>query len=597
MPARIVIASRSRFLGRAVQHRLEGSAVQTVAAQSTAELIDAVRAANADCVIIDAELVGGKWAECCRQIRAMYPDRAFGVIFLAERPTREFVREAVGAGATEVLVQQPQVVEMLLRKLRSLGFGAECTRSAPGAALTATPAGSPGAAAEASPVPSGPCDDGDPAEALAELSASGPLVSRQRLLDLIDGRAALRALSPVAQQVVALSDSATASVDDIARVINQDAAICVKILRLANSSAYAGGRRVDSVARAVARIGMVQARQTVLNLEIIDRFSGVRCGRIRSDWFWEHSIAVGLIASRLARRADLGAQAADALFTAGLLHDVGRMLLAEAIPKRYEVVIDTAERLGVPLEIVESKLLSTTHADVTSRVLRSWNLPREIVDPIASHHIGAGRSRRAPSRAREPGGILSLADRLAHALLIGSSGNDAIYPTREQLRAMDLEAGLIDDVCTSVPGETGDMRMVLAERAGAGDSARFDQSVRERIAAAGTLLSISGDPGFDPLERLVWRLNAGRTQAPGAAAVYIHGPSEPSRVAAELAERETGLGIGPLPTVVMGTADALPLAAGPFAGRSVRLLRCPTTLGRFVDAVAALAVPQPPPRP
>lgn len=273
------------------------------------------------------------------------------------------------------------------------------------------------------------------------------------------------------------------------------------------------------------------------------------------------------------------------------------MLLAEAIPKRYEAVIDAAERLGVPLEIVESKLLSATHADVTTRVLRSWNLPREIVDPIASHHVGAGPSRRAPSRGREPGGILSLADRLAHALLIGRSGNDAIYPTREQVHALDLEAGLIDEVCTSVPGETGDMRMVLAERAGAGDSAHFDQCVRERVAAAGTLLSISGDPGFDPLERLVWRLNAGRTQPPGAAAVYIHEPSEPGRVAAELAECEIGLGIGPLPAVVVGPAGALPSAAEAFAGRNVRMLPCPTTLGRFIDAVAALAVPQAPPRP
>ncbi|MFM9994164.1 MAG: HDOD domain-containing protein, partial [Phycisphaerales bacterium] len=356
---------------------------------------------------------------------------------------------------------------------------------------------------------------------------------------------------------------------------------------LANSTAYSGGSSVDSVHKAVSRIGLAQIRETVLNLEIVDRFAGLRCGRIRADWFWEHSIAVGLIASRLARRAGAGAEAGDAMFTAGLLHDIGRMLLTEVLADQYGAVLQAAERLELPLELVESRLLMVNHAELTDRVLRSWKFPPELINPIAFHHLTMGEARQTVPSMMESVAILGLANRMAHALLIGSSGNEVIYPTREHLRGLQVDPALADELCEQVPPETAEMRMVLMARGSEGVAESFEQQVQQRLRGAGPALSISGAPGLDPFDRLAARLWGRSPESPTAAVVYVHNPHEAEAAAAQLRAREAEIG-RLLPAVVVSPTGTVGLPPDAQGGRYVQLLACPTTIGRFARALRAV---------
>ena len=178
------------------------------------------------------------------------------------------------------------------------------------------------------------------------------------------------------------------------------------------------------------------------------------------------------------------------MFTAGLLHDVGRMLFAERLGDRYTEVIDTADKLGLPLETVESRLLLINHADLTDRLLRQWNFSPELINPIALHHLSVGNIRRMVPRMVEQVSTLALANRLAHALLLGSSGNDAVYPIEEFVQALNLSADVIREICRTVPDETLDLRIAMLSHSAAArdassclDTARAALGARRRLFA------------------------------------------------------------------------------------------------------------------
>jgi putative nucleotidyltransferase with HDIG domain len=245
-------------------------------------------------------------------------------------------------------------------------------------------------------------DPGDLEEAVQELKGLRPVMGRTELMERVLEGCELRAIKPAVQQVLSLTGSASASLEAISRAIRQDQALSLKVLQIANSPLYTRGERVETVQKAVSRIGVTQIRTTVLSLAVIDMLGGSGLvGRIHADWFWEHSIACGLISSRIARARGKRAEEADAMFTAGLLHDIGRLVLAERIPEEYGVVMEAAERLGLPLEMVESRLLMMNHAELSDRLLRQWNFSTALVNPIALHHLGIANIRSAAPRMSE----------------------------------------------------------------------------------------------------------------------------------------------------------------------------------------------------
>lgn len=231
--------------------------------------------------------------------------------------------------------------------------------------------------------------------------------------------------------------------------------MALKILRIANSSVYSRGDRVDTVHQALLRIGMQSIRQVVLNIGVVERFSSPAFkDHLATSQFWEHSITCGIIAAEIAHAQD--AKEADSAFTSGLLHDLGRVVLAEALGDQCIQVIETARRLEAPLELVETRMLLLNHADVMDRLLSAWKFPKHMVDPITFHHASAG-SVRSAAPARVPEILrLGLANRLAHAMLLGNSGNETIYPTEEYCRALNISAALdraaVRVRCVAVPG-------------------------------------------------------------------------------------------------------------------------------------------------
>jgi len=156
----------------------------------------------------------------------------------------------------------------------------------------------------------------------ADLEAMRPLVTKSDLLDRIAGMGELKGFSPTVSQIMSLVSSPRCSVEQVAKAVGQDHGIALKILRIANSSAFSRGDRVDTVHKAVLRIGLEQIRQTAMSIGVMERFGTLGLGdRLTAPMFWEHSIACGIIAAEIAHA--LKHKDPEVAFTTGLLHDLG----------------------------------------------------------------------------------------------------------------------------------------------------------------------------------------------------------------------------------------------------------------------------------
>lgn len=212
----------------------------------------------------------------------------------------------------------------------------------------------------------------------------------------------------------AVNDPRTSS-RDVANVITEDTALAARILRISNSAFYGFPSKIDTVSRAVTLVGTRQLRDLALATSIIEQFEGLSESMVTMESFWRHSVACGVAARILA--AHRREPNVERFFIAGLMHDIGRLLMFSTIPELAMEALDEAERGRKLLYRTERNLLGFDHADVGGALLRQWKLPVHTVSAVAFHHRPATDSGLHMDTA-----IVHVADLIANAVRIGSSG-------------------------------------------------------------------------------------------------------------------------------------------------------------------------------
>jgi putative nucleotidyltransferase with HDIG domain len=184
-------------------------------------------------------------------------------------------------------------------------------------------------------------------------------------------------------QLVENPDSTT---DEIAQTVSQDPAFTVRLLRVANSPFYGFSSTIDTVSKAVSIIGTSQIRNLALSTAVANSFSGLSNKLVSMDNFWRHSLYCGLAARKLAKLA--GKCDAEAVFTAGLLHDIGELVLFNRMPEQAKevllMVLDSADEL--PMYQAEQQTMGFDHAQIGGELARQWKLPLLLQECIACHH-------------------------------------------------------------------------------------------------------------------------------------------------------------------------------------------------------------------
>src|SRR5205085_1931795 len=174
---------------------------------------------------------------------------------------------------------------------------------------------------------------------------------------------------------------------DIAKSLSQDQALSIRVLRLANGTAYSRGKPVDTLKAAVGRIGVQEVRNLATAISAIQQYEGRANHCVDPRLFWEHSIACGLIASTVAR--SFQPSGTDDYFLWGVLHDFGRLVLLEHLEEQYFEVCRIADEMQIPLESAETRLLGINHCQVLESVIQHWQLPDAFGVPMIHHHAPA----------------------------------------------------------------------------------------------------------------------------------------------------------------------------------------------------------------
>lgn len=202
------------------------------------------------------------------------------------------------------------------------------------------------------------------------------------------------------------------SIDDISKIITEDQGLTARLLRLANSPMFGCYARVDSITKAVTIIGTQQLRDLALAASVMGVFKGIPEDLLNMTSFWRHSIACGIIARSLAvyrRESNV-----ERLFVAGMLHDVGQIVLAAARPEVSRELLEAQRDSGRLYQELESERLGFDHAELGGALLKKWKIPASIGEPVACHH-----SPGAAEQFQLETALIHLADIICQAMELG----------------------------------------------------------------------------------------------------------------------------------------------------------------------------------
>ncbi|MFQ5537928.1 MAG: HDOD domain-containing protein [Gemmatimonadota bacterium] len=210
---------------------------------------------------------------------------------------------------------------------------------------------------------------------------------------------------------------------DIATVISEDQGLTARLLRVVNSAFFSLPWRVDTVTAAVRVVGTQQIRDLAVATAVVRLFDDVPSELIHMDSFWHHSLACGVTARVLATHR--GEENIERFFVAGLLHDVGRLLMFTNAGSEMAEAMQISAESRAPLYTVEREVLGLDHARVGGALMEEWNFPPALLEAVRFHHDPL-RASRFPAEVS----AIHVSDIVAHALAWGKSGEPYVPPLK-----------------------------------------------------------------------------------------------------------------------------------------------------------------------
>lgn len=282
-----------------------------------------------------------------------------------------------------------------------------------------------------------------------------PGKSQISLQSLINERMKLPSLPDIYNKTMASIYNADVPIADIAQIISKDTTLSAKVLQLVNSSFYGLLKPVETLPHALALIGTDQLLTIVNGVSVVSVFKDLSSSMLNMRQFWEHSVACGIVCRQLASYMD-GIVNSERYFVAGLLHDIGRLVMIQAIADDMAGSMAKARVKRCPLVWTEKETLGFDHAQAGAYLSKTWNLPVTLEQMIRYHH-----EPLSVHQNNDPA-VVAVADFLVTALQIGSSGN-AFLPcfSREIWERLDLNPNILDNVVFQLESQLNDTFVLI----------------------------------------------------------------------------------------------------------------------------------------
>jgi len=238
--------------------------------------------------------------------------------------------------------------------------------------------------------------------------------TKLKLLELED----LPTLPEVVTQILRITDDDLSSAHELGTAVEMDHVISAHVLQIANSAFYGLAHKVETVRAAVVVLGFDTVRSLALATSVFGAFHKAEQFALNPRDFWLHSLGAAKAAHLLAKNRT-GLATPASLFTAGLMHDLGKYVLALALHEEYGRAVRMAREEDIPLEVVERRILATTHAEVGAWLAERWHFPPIFVDCI--EHLYSYASNPGPFA--QEAALIALADMLSRVAGFGSAGD------------------------------------------------------------------------------------------------------------------------------------------------------------------------------
>lgn len=247
-----------------------------------------------------------------------------------------------------------------------------------------------------------------------------------------------------AMRVIALTKNPATTVKELETVIGQDPALAAGMLRQANSSYYGYARRISSLQESIVVLGFQATQGLAMASALAPLLKNELTGYdISQEGLWQHSMLTGMIAKHLCQYQKL--PFGDAAFTAGLLHDIGKLIISIYVQEVGDYLLEKVSEANLTYVELEEKVIGYDHATVGGFLAKRWNLPDDLVEAISCHH--------APSRAQEHiqlSHVVHVANGIASLLGIGGGVDSLLNPIQQEaldqltLNESDLEHLMAD---------------------------------------------------------------------------------------------------------------------------------------------------------
>ena len=231
-----------------------------------------------------------------------------------------------------------------------------------------------------------PCDLATLQSTLKRVCALDVFLSNDNLKTLVSKMTVVPSVPSVYYRVLKELQSPAASAESIGEIVSLDPGMTVKLLQLVNSAFFGFSRKVCNPSEAVNMLGIATVRSLAVSIHAFSCFEQSKVAHFSIGQMWNHSLHTGSYAQKIAQSARVGQGMGEEAFIAGLLHDLGKLMMCANMPERYQQAQALAREKQITIRDAEREVFGATHADVGAYLLGLWGLPVPIVEAVALHH-------------------------------------------------------------------------------------------------------------------------------------------------------------------------------------------------------------------
>lgn len=380
-PPKILIIDQERF--STLIGKMLSSSFATSTAKNGLEAIELLRKNRPDMVIIEESIPGGGLRFC--ELLGMSPEFSdLPIILMSVSPSPDGILRARAAGVNTYLAKPfrpselQKRIDAIFSSLKPLGTEAQ---------------------------------ESNPTQQNEE--------ARNNIKDRIKQIEGLPPFPATHAQILELANSEESSSEDIAEQLQMDPSLLATIFKLVNSSAYAFQKKVDSLKLAVTLLGLEEIANLVMTAQVFKNLGNYDGGSgFDRAGFWQHSVGTAFITRAISKKLQTEVESA---FLAGMLHDLGKVVLDRCFTDYYGSVMAQCEKGDIWIGDAEHQLLGLTHADVGGQLATEWQFAEKYQYSIMYHH-----TPEATSRYQRLTSLVHIADHLCRQFGYGNGGDEQV---------------------------------------------------------------------------------------------------------------------------------------------------------------------------